>query len=290
MDNAKNKPINFNVVRDFGQVFNITFVFLKQNFKGLMVAILSFVLPFSFIHGAMQGIMQMDLYAVFDFNPYYNSFPFAKFFAYYAIIIFLYVLSYAMMFVTVYGYVSLYIEKGHNNFTNSDVWARIRKDFLKTTGSFFVVILMIGFASGLFFFVLGLPGLYIFVASSFTFIILIYEKKGFGYALSRSFNLTHKKFWWTLLLVLVVFAMTWILNFILGLPNSIIALSIQFNQGSIESMQYIQIALTIITTTISIVFQLIPMLAIAFQYFSIVEEFEGKGLEQRINMIGKDNA
>lgn len=286
------QQINFKENRDFGQVFNTTFAFIKQNFKPLFKAILSFVLPFAFIYGIVQGMMQMDMFSFLDRSYMYDtrsaSDVFSKMLMYYGLLILFAGISYTMLVATVYSYICLYIEKGLNNFSAGDVWEKIKSIFFKTLGANFLFILVVGAATMILFFTIGLSGLYMATSLSFMFIIAIFERKNVGEAFSRSFKLTHKRFWWTLLLLITLTIMIAIVNMVFGIPNMIITFSISFNQGGSETMKYVQAALTIVSSIVGIILYSIPLIALAFQYFSIVEEHEGKGLEERINMINNN--
>lgn len=292
MKNMQNQEINFKQIRDFGQVFNATFSFIKQNFKPLFAAILSFVLPFTFIQGVVQGLLQMEMFSMMDPNQMniygsgYSSLN--QMLKYYGLIILFTTVSYTMLVATTYSYICLYIENGNRNFTIGDVWIKIKSVFFKTLGANILFVIVVGASIVILFFLIGLPGLYLATSLSLMFFIAIYENKNIGQAFSRSFKLTHKKWWWTLLLLIVLTLMISVVNMAFGIPNMVITFTISFNQGGSETLKYTQMILTIITSIIGTILYVILLVALAFQYFSIVEEHEGKGLEERINMINSN--
>ncbi len=281
MNNQENY-IDFKQNRDFGEVFNATFMFLRQNAKPLFMAILSYVIPFSLIAGIVTGLFQIDMNSLFTYNPANYGYSFGKFFLYYIIILIVSLIAYSMMITTTYSYITLYVEKNGAQFGMGELWLMIQKNFFKILGSNILFSLMVGFG----FMMLFLPGIYLGVSLAFLFIIAIYEKRGFGSALSRSFELTHKRWWWTLLLLIVVFMIIGLINIIFSLPNMLIGFTTALNQVQSESVNYVQLFFTILSTLVSSILNVIPLTAIAFQYFSVMEEHEGKGLEDRINQIG----
>lgn len=279
----ENNYIKLTKVREFGDVFNDTFAFLKQEAKPLGTALLKFVLPLFLVAGiALAYIQSMQLKTItsntydFDFAGYFSKILFA-------IIIFLFAQN--MLMVMLYSYFRLYQIKGPRNFSHGEL--------LRETGRFYIpcllssillgIILTIGFALCI------IPGIYLGISLSLFFAVMVIEGKGFGDSFSRSFDLTHKQWWWTLLIILVYIVLSIVFMMILYIPLVFIMVAFMFKQQNAVSPD-LQIPLIILIYyafmyLVSAFFQIVLHVAIVFQYYNIVEKFEGNTLFQKIEQI-----
>ncbi len=57
------QKIEFQRYRDFGQIINATFEFLRENFKQLAKAVIFLVGPFILLTGIFGGLYQKDLFS-----------------------------------------------------------------------------------------------------------------------------------------------------------------------------------------------------------------------------------
>jgi uncharacterized membrane protein len=173
------------------------------------------------------------------------------------------------------NYIALYVEKGRGNFSVADVSARIGSNFWQIL--FTVILTFIMIAIGYIF--CFIPGIYLSVSMCFVYIAITYDKKGFGDALSRSFEISHFQWWSTFLLLIVIYL---ILVLIALIPYFIILISIigsmtvtELNDNFspdklievIRKLSYMLALLTILFSFLSV----IPMVAIAVQYISLAE-------------------
>jgi len=165
------KPaINFKQERDFNAIISHTFDFIKQEFKPLGIALLTYAGPFILITAFLAAMYQSGLYS--DPDTFNNSNPLSVFQNIYSTKYFLFILgsivSNVILMSVVYSYVLLYVTKGKDGFEQEDVWKLVIGNFVPV---FFIIIalsFMIGIAT-LFFIV---PGIYLAIIFS----LVIYIK------------------------------------------------------------------------------------------------------------------
>jgi len=270
------KGIEFKKTRDFGEVFSTTFSFLKQEFRPLSLAILNYAFPFILI-SAIALILFVNRFKPFFTNP--EAIPSSGFLKeilfFYILMILIFIISNVLLYSTVNNYIALYIEKGRGNFTSSDVSHRIGSNFWQIL--FTVILTNVMIAIGWMFCIL--PGIYLAVSMSFVYISITYEKKGFGDAISRSFEVSHVQWWSTLLLLFMIYLIIFLIAFI---PYITILFSFIGNttvtfpsqeyspEKIIELMRRISYVVALLIILVSLL-TVIPMIAIALQYTSSIE-------------------
>lgn len=267
--------IDFNKPRDFGSVFTTTFVFLKQEFRQLGMAILYYAFPFILI-SAISLILFMNRFKPFITNP--EAIPSSGFLKeimfFYFLMLLIFLISNVLLVSTVNNYIALYIEKGRGNFTAADVSGRIGSNFWQILFTVILTTIMIGI--GYIFCIL--PGIYLAVSLCFVYIAITVDKKGFGDAISRSFEISHVQWWWTLLLLIVIYLIIFIIALIpyfFFLFSFIGFVSVQGGNENlspdkiielIRKFSYFAAFLTIIFSLLSV----IPMVSIALQFMSSI--------------------
>lgn len=282
--------INFKERRDFGQILNTTFLFARQNMRLLGKALLIYAGPFILIAGFTSGLYQLSS---INYNPaslrYGDYEHLTSMIMYLSIYMAGLILSNTMIMATVYGYLKLYIQEGKENITLDKIWALIRKNYFRLLLSAFLggLMIVVGFLFCI------LPGVYLAISFSFLFVIMVYEEKGFGSALRRSFSLTHFQFWWTLLIVMVLGFIIGLVGYLFSLPQVILSFVYTTNSLSSgsempESGKYIMIILAIVATAFNSMLSAIPFIGITLQYFNIVEQKESPALLQKIEEIGQN--
>lgn len=282
--------INFKEERDFGQILNATFQFIGQDFKPLGQVILYYVSPFIILASVITGVFINNVFnwSILIEDP--ESFAeVGNIFGRMGGVWILSMVSYLFLLLGIYSYISLYVEKGRGNFQKEDVWKKMTRNILPVIGTGIVVglLVFIGFAFCI------IPGIYFAVSLSIIFIILIYEGRDFGDAFSRSFQLTKLQWWWTLLLLLVVTIITSVLSGIVSFPVGINALIKGFHaaqEGSMPSDFFgpVGTAYLVLANIISYLLYTIIYVALAFQYFNLVEISEKPSLAERIAAINRE--
>ncbi|WKZ59837.1 MAG: hypothetical protein QY309_18495 [Cyclobacteriaceae bacterium] len=313
METVSKPDIEFYKKRSFGDLIHITIDFIRVNFKPLIKNLFFLTGPILII---ISGIVIHLISRVFTLikNSVANEFASEG-------LIFEFVVSgLLLLLVSFFGVVLLLCisktivltyqtDKSKLNDVNF-IWSKCREDFWRTSlnyfASFFVIILP--------FFLLMIPVIFIvafipligqlfamFVSALFsmffilTLLITLYENKGIVDSIGRSFTLLKDSWVSSAGFYLVINIMANIISFIFIIPLYVVMFIYMFhnidggNAPSFELPLYLEIIISvcfiffIVLTIILYSFQLIGM---SFQYYSLVETKESKGLLQKIDTIG----
>lgn len=282
----ENNFIKLNKTREFGDVFNDTFAFLKQEAKPLGMALLIFALPLLLISSIASVYIQSQ-----NINNVYGSanFDIYSYFTKISLVLVFVILAQNMLMVTVYSYFKLYQVKGPRNFDNSELFHEIKQNFLPCLVTAFIlgILIAIGFVMCL------LPGIYLGISLSMVIPVMIMENKGFADSFSRSFDLTHKQWWWTFLIIFVYIILAYMFMLILSLPGIILGIGSllkykNFEDSAINYPFYLVIYNAIVSL-IATFFYAVLHIAIILQYYNIVEMYEGKTLASKIEQITQND-
>lgn len=270
--------IDFRLSRDFGEVINATFQFVQQNFRKLFSCILFIGGPFVLLAGLSIGVFQS-----YVADP--TSITESYFVSTFSVYMFAIVTASLVVMATVYHYVYLYIAGA--SFEVADVWRLVRSDFWKLLFSGIGIVLLSGFGFMLCFF----PGLYLFFALTPVFNIQTYERLGFFEAISRSFKLISGRWWRTFGIWLVMSMVQALISFIVVSPLYVaLAVVSLLTLDNITLPDHLATLLYTIAQSLNSILSLLcgalVFVAMAFHYFSLVEEKEGLGLMEKIRMMG----
>jgi len=272
--------------RDFGEIINDTFVFIRQNFKYLLKYFFIFCGFFVIAVIATSILQQVKMMnsASSDPNLFANDNSRFAFFGlpFFLNIIFV-LLGYSAVTVTVLCYITLYKIKGNVPPDTEEMWGYFKFYYFKST----LYMVILGFGIGLGFVFCIIPGVYLYNVFALVLPILIVENTTFGYAINHSFKLIKDNWWVTFGVLFIVSIITSIASAIISLPATLM------NAGSllfhIPTNHNVSIATTIIATVaqqIATIFQIIPAIAVSLCYFSLTESKEGTGLLDRIKDFG----
>ncbi|MBX2967803.1 MAG: hypothetical protein KF803_00395 [Cyclobacteriaceae bacterium] len=312
-------PIEFHQARDFSKKMNATFEFLKQNFKSFFKSLLYLAGPpmllgsilagnlyggyFNFV-GNMSRNQDPDVIADYIGSP--------VLWAEIGLAVLLMFVAGVMIVSVVYNYMLEYDASKTNRIDVNIIWERVRKTFPTYLGTIFlywfllvvayflVVLVIVGAAAlspFLAFFaavavIIGL--IYVVITMSLLFVIQAFERKNFFEAASRCFYLIKDKWWSTFGLIFIlsmvqstissIFLVPWYINFFVTMMHSI-------EGGPFEEPSFFQELINNIFMTlyflVSFLLYALPLVALAFQYFNLVELKEAKGLLSRIDTLGK---
>lgn len=313
MENKQVEKIEFNVERDFGELFNVSFKFVKQNFKKFILTLIYLVGPFLLVTALLNGIYtsnSFDIQSIIKggvdvlsiFSPLY-------FLAIIATII-----SSMVLVGVVCEYMVLYEEKGFDGFSIQDVWNAFKKDFTLILGTFFslflvtiVFVIVLGVVISLFFLmgtvggVLGglilIIGLLIFalpIAFVLTsiYIIRIRERLGFMEALNKARFLLKDNFWWAWVIMFIAYIIVSILSIVFVIPEAIVGILIGLSSinGGADDYSLMLIIFSAIGIFGTSILRSLLIIIVNFYYFSLNEQKEGSGVLSRINQIGSNIA
>lgn len=279
-----NDYINFRKQRDIGEILNATFQFVRTEFKLLFKALLLYAGPFLLFAGIAGAYYQKDM---LDFSSSASIFG-NVFSSTYFLLLLLTFLSNIMLAATVYSYIKLYIERGHGSFTIDDVWDGIKSNFIMLTGTSFLVAII----TALGILLLIIPGIWIGVILSIILILRVMEDIPFGEAFTRCMNLVRDNWWVTFLVLFIIWIITGMASYVFTIPQMIVMFMVGFgeiNSTGSGGFQTLFIIVNIIATVGSTLLYVIPLITIALQYFSLVEQKDNPFLRDRINQIYPDD-
>lgn len=272
--------------RDFGQKINATFDFVIQNFKPLILAVLYIAGPPALIGGFFMGSYQSGILDIQKSilkdgsdgiwnSSFTNTISSVGFLA-----IFLGMASIAAT-LAVNAYMLEY-EEGNRNITPEMVWNRLKGYILKSIG-FTIVMFFVVIVATLFFI---LPGIYVGIVLSLMYIVMMRENLDLGDTFRRCFYLITDKWWSTFGLLIIMGLISGIIGYIFQIPTLIVTLSsiLQIGDGMNDIWSTVG---GVIATVGSVLVRTLVVVAIAFQYYNLVERRDGSGILGAIDNIGK---
>ena len=274
--------IQFKSVRDFGEVINDTFQFIKQNFKPLLKTFFYFCGIF-LIGGALASIIgQLNMQNEINAGTPKSVVTLASMTSLPMIFILIFsILNYTAIIVSILSFITLYVEKGQIAPTVEEVWGYFRYYIFRVLFSslFIGVICMVSFI------LLIIPFIYIFPAMSLLIPVMVIENANFSYSFGKSFKLLNGQWWITAGTLLILWIITYALLTAVALPGVLLGFTNSFVPESIVPKPAV-IVFQNILQYLSHVFMIIPVTGIALIYFNLVERQENLGLFDRIDQLG----
>ncbi|WP_234736463.1 hypothetical protein [Tellurirhabdus bombi] len=274
--------INLYQQRDFSEKINVTFQYAIQEMRSLGMALLYIAGPLALASGIISGYLQATvttgIQAGTRVTPFFGttSSLMLVFLTY-----FLTLLTGLLVSLVVYAHLKIYDRTNGGPVTVSEVWEEIQASLGQSIGVGIVTLLLTILAFFVFFF----PAIYLGVVFSLAIIIVVFERPGLGPTISRCFNLIRDKWWSTFGLLLIMGIIVYVISFIFNAPLIAFTLLKSFRVLS-DIPEPFTILATIISTIGSSVMSALGALALAFQYFNLVERQEGRGLLSDIESIG----
>lgn len=276
--------IEFYKVRDFSEILNVTFAFLRENFKKFLKAFVFIAGPFLLL----QTIVQVYIYSKFFENITFGGGLNLSFFLNFLSIYPFMILTITVIELVTYKYIILYGKYGRDGFDINTLWIECRKDFWRMLGLTILTGIIVVF-SALFFLI---PGVYFAVALSISGFVLLQENTGVFESISRSISLIKNYWWFTCGILVIVYIIQVMLSYAISFPAMILSFIMGFhNMEASENFSSLMSIISIISTiaqNISYFIYTFGMIAIAFIYFTLIERKEAKGLENRLDQMISD--
>ncbi|NTE04881.1 hypothetical protein G6M26_11290 [Agrobacterium tumefaciens] len=276
------EALEFKKRRDFGQVINDTFTFMRQNFKPLIKTYFTFC--GLFVLASMSTMLMQQYKTVNVINTMGNGGSSTGLGLYgieYFLSIIFSLASYASMSVAILSYIAIYVQKGNQTPTMEEVWGFFKYYFWRVFGSSILLLLMVlvGFMFCL------VPGFYLFPFVTMMLPIMVIENASLSYAFSRSFQIIKENFWITFGTLIVIWIIVYACMSMIILPTTL------FNMIGMFSSKgaHMSLTLTMISTVLQSlcqVFTIVPIITITLMYFSLIEQKENVGLMERISNFG----
>lgn len=283
------KLFEFRRVRDFGTVLNHGFEFIKHEYKRLGQALLFYVLPVFILTGiAMVFVQRSFTQDIFSspqqqaVNATFNNLKIT------GLNYFLQLINQTVLTTVVYLFIKLY-KDNNGAFAIDKIPSLILKYIFKILIASLVCTIITVLA--MMFFII--PGLYLGVVFSLVFPLIIIEDLSFGKAMSRSFDLIKERWWVTFGVIFIGLIIMYIFSMLISVPLMLVAGFNAFHALSNNTPNELFSTSYLIVNAISTVIQnamyLVPLVFVALQYFSLVEEKERPTLQDKIDQMLVEN-
>lgn len=293
---AYKEKIVFYKIRSFSQKLNATIEFIRQNALQLGKSILYILGPLAILNGLLfsqyinfafgnlsgQETIDVQNPLAFMVNPSYIGFMILSSF------------SVLLNFSIIFNFMKLYKKKYPEEITVVEVlnasWKYLLPLFV--LGIFTSILGTLGFIAFL------IPGLYLMVAFSLSIPTLFFEDKGVFGSIGRGFQLIKGKWWSTFGLLFVSSILMYAISMIFILPfyvfyfMSLFSLVEETGVTADTGSWWFQGGMTLSVMFMflgSFLAYSIPMVALSFQYFNLVERRESFGLMSAIDHLDADD-
>lgn len=289
--------IDFRKKRDFGEILNVSFTFIRQNYQPIFKSLLFIAGPFVLVGSVLPGLL---------FSPSLGSEEgsFSQVdFTQIIVNVLSFIVGSVMAVGVVHEYMLLYEKNAGVPIKTGDVWKAVRKSFFRIllTGTGMVVLLggvfsfitymaFMAINGVIAFFLLTFAAVYFSVIFSILLIVALCEKVNFFQAIVRCFTLMQGSWWQTFALLFICGVVQGAMITVVFLPFSILGASEDlFSTSSTTSFtsSLIFVALAGIVFILSVTLSFcLTLIVTGFQYFSLVEQKEATGLLKRIQNLG----
>lgn len=277
------QKITLRKIRDFGENFNETFGFIRQEFSPLLKSFLAVGVIFMVMHSIAVAWYSSEQSSVF--NDIFKGITTRRemsdtFTLGYFLNIGLYYVLYCAMHTAITAYFIVYEEKQGESPTMPEVWNCFARNFLKVVLYSIptLIVTLIGLVLCL------VPGVYFGVVLAPFATVVMVEGRSFTDSFNRCFQIIRENFWVSLAIYFVSYIvysfMSGIISFILGIIFGVTAFMTTKQFGT----AYVLIMSA--TSIFQFIFYIVFYVSVILNYYSLVERTDGTGLMDRINAIG----
>lgn len=271
---VKTQHPEFRKKREAGEIIQDTVTFIRAEYKNLFRLLAVYVLPFLVMFAVTQVLLQMKITEAAGILSGLESerllAELGSLYGNVLIIIFFSVFVQSLLIALVYTYIISYITRGRDSISGTEISASLFPNSLKAliAGITIAILSLIG----LMFFIL--PGILIANSLSLAIFISIYEGKGLGYSLNRSWSLVKQQWWTTLSLNIVGLLVIWMVSITVTIP--VVLYDLLTGVKSAVTPENLEIPqwrwwLSGLSIVISSMAAVIPVTFLAFQYFNLTE-------------------
>lgn len=295
--------IEFRRQRNFGDKLSATFEFIKSNYQQLLkiliyipgpLILLNSIYYIFFIDSRIRSIT-----SILEGDPLAYTTELVSYMLVYSIIALLLVVVFQL---TILSFIKLYQTKRNGDISVNEVWTNVKANLLKllsfyllfsVTAFLFVGVLAFvagsngGFLGSMLIFIVFILFFYLIITFSlFPYVIIIEDKSlnDFLEVINRCFLLIRGKWWSTVGIVIISSLITSIIGGIFSIPVGLSQLSELFTEQSygLPQLSISELVYSAFVQVLTNVLYIIPVTALAFQYYNLVERNEGTGLMQEI--------
>lgn len=273
-------------------VINVTFVFLRDEFRGIAHSLLVIIAPLVVV----ASILTAGQMAAFEgmFNPeWWLEEEQMVFGPGYVIGLVLTTIAYVMLYLVFFAYAMLYAEQGPGPFTPGEVWGRMRAYAGRYFSSVAWIVLLIAPLTLLnLILCLGTLAFLAVVAWLLPIWGLVFPARfdrgdSFWQAFRRCRELVRGE-WWA---AFGLFFVMQVLVMVVSMALSMVVMAgygfaaALFGSGVIAQVSAVLLSLA---SVVGYTAYVLPAVAFVIHYFNLVEQLEGVGLESEIESIAAD--
>ena len=284
---AHSPQIEFYKKRQFGDKVNATFTFLRENAWPFIKIQLMIAGPILLL---VRILMNQLSFSLIGFNPdEISANMIIDFIQLYGLMLLSTLVTATLAPILTYGYMKAYQENAPGDITPAIVMKDLASKFFNLLG-FNILMYIVVIIASLFFLI---PGLYVFIVLSLGSSIIIFENNNPIDAFGRAFTLISGKWWSTFGLIIVMGIIGYVISMFFSLPRTLLYGVKMFTTvvegGEISTFsdmstgeQALNILFSVLETFGGILLYSLSYIALAFQYFNLVERRESRGLMSQI--------
>jgi hypothetical protein len=265
-----NQPILLYRIRDLAQLANVTFLYISQHYRTLLLAALCGFAPLKFLqYAAINAYAKYASKATFEYLRTYPTQPFTEWRLFQQtlspalfITFFLTILINLAIGLVVSSHIIEYEENSNEPIGLQRIWERIESDLIGSIGLWISLILLISIAA----FLLLIPAVYLIVPFSITLFVYLREGKSIRDTLSRSLELVRGYWWPSFGFLLVMGLIQLALSFGVGLFFTIVRRLMH-----ISSVNQLYSIPALFGSTVDMVTTTVLFVGFAFLYYNLLE-------------------
>ena len=278
------QKIQLRKLRDFGENFNDTFLFLRQNLKPLLKSFFAiasvFMVGLAIFTGLYKSRSLSKISSILTGtpgNPDFYKYIFTL--EYLMMVVFMW-LTFITMEVVLGAYIKYYLENDGKSADIDEVWALFKRYFLRVL-LYSIPIFLVTIVGTL---LCIAPGIYLWVLFTPFPLIVMIEERDLMDTYDRCLQLLRDNFWISFAIYLVAYLIFYISYGIIDqVATLILGVTSYFYTDDVSTT--VSIA-TSFFSIFSFAFYIIYFISVSLQYFNLVEKHDGTGLMSRINTIG----
>ena len=304
---------DFRRERDFGAKFGATFEFVTAQFRPLVKCLAYFVLPGALVGGIGLGLVMGKFLTLaarngrtalggsvtvsqpFGANPFLDGASMLGF----GLAALGFLAAFLLLTATVYGFVRVRLRTPPAEPVQPhQVWAVVWGRLGSVVGAWLLLSVVLVIGMGVVGGALALLGpgfvlllfpvlLWLIVCLTLYFPALWMEDAGVVAAFRRSFYLIKGKWWSTLGLYVVMSLVTGIINYLFLIPMYALMMARMLVPTPSLDSNLLNVAATSVYALGWIFTAVLPLVAMLFQYFNLVERRDGVGLRQLVSALGQ---
>ncbi|ALW85507.1 hypothetical protein AUC43_10635 [Hymenobacter sedentarius] len=301
------READFRRERDFGAKVGATFEFVMAQFRPLFKCLLYFVLPGALLAGIGMGLFLSNMLSMIPITGRSGhggriSMLGNSSFLGMGMATVGFLAAFLLLSSTVYAFVRVRISTPPQEVVQpAQVWAFVWKRLGRVVAAWLVLSLLMLAGMGVlmgglaligpgFMFLIVFPAFWVVVCLTLYSPIIWLEDEGILASLRRSFYLIKGKWWSSLGLYMIMSFITGIVNYLFMIPfyGLMVARTMLKLPGFDSGI--LSVAATSIYALGWIFTAVLPLVAMLFQYFNLVERKDGIGLRQLVDSLGQTPA